>query len=255
MNPDSNNEEHQEYSAGLVLVAGGTGSRFNSKTAASATTKQRKQYVNLDGIPIYIHTLSKFINIKEILEIAVVLPEEDIEFIKNTLCKHFNEHNKLKFVIGGSERVYSVINGFQSIKKNVDIVLIHDAVRPFIEENTIMQSMMEAQKNGAAIVAVPVKDTLKLADGNSMIEKTLNRQQLYSAQTPQVFKRDIFEKAVGNWKKIGEPAVTDDAMLVELMNEKVKIVMGSYINIKITNAEDMILAQAILLSQQKQKQK
>ena len=250
MSGDSNNVEQQEYSAGLVLVAGGSGSRFNSKTAASAKAKQRKQYVNLDGVPIYIHTLSKFININEIAEIAVVLPKDDIEFVKNSVCKHFSEHKKLKFVIGGSERVYSVINGFKSITKDVDIVLIHDAVRPFIEEKTILQTMWEAQKTGAAIVAVPVKDTLKKVSQDSAIEKTLNRQQLYSAQTPQVFKRNVFEKAIENWQKLGKPAVTDDAMLVELMNEQVKIVEGNYTNIKITTPEDMILARAILNSQE-----
>ena len=178
-----------------------------------------------------------------------MLPKDDIEFVKNSVCNHFSEHKKLKFVIGGSERVYSVISGFKSITMDVDIVLIHDAVRPFIEEKTILQTMREAQKTGAAIVAVPVKDTLKQVGKDSAIEKTLNRQQLYSAQTPQVFKKDVFEKAIDNWQKLGQPAVTDDAMLVELMNEEVKIVEGNYTNIKITTPDDMILARAIQLSQ------
>ncbi|MCD4655947.1 MAG: 2-C-methyl-D-erythritol 4-phosphate cytidylyltransferase [Planctomycetes bacterium] len=242
MTPDMNNEKQQMYSAGLVLVAGGSGSRFNSK--------QRKQYVNLDGKPIIIHTLAKFINIEEISEIVIVLPENDIEFVRNEVSKYFSEYKKLKFVIGGSERVYSVINGFNSLTKSIDIVLIHDAVRPFIEKNSIVQTIMEAKNTGAAIVAVSVKDTLKKTNDNLLIEQTLNRQYLYAAQTPQVFKREVFEKAIENWRKLEEPAVTDDAMLVELMNYKVKIVEGSYTNIKITKPEDMILARAILFSRE-----
>jgi len=236
-------------SVGLIIVAGGSGTRFRAANDVSGYTDTKKQYIALNEKPIFIHTLSKFIGLPGISEIVIVCPADDIPFVEAETKKFYPLQKNMKFVSGGSERVYSVINGFSSISDDVDMVMIHDAVRPFIEKDTIFKAIKETEITGAAIVAVPVKDTIKLSDDSGVIERTVDRSKLFAAQTPQVFKRDVFKSAIENWRRKGEPAVTDDAMMIEMICEPVKLVVGSYKNIKITKPEDISVAKGILNSQ------
>ena len=238
-------------SAGLILVAGGSGKRFQESDEQSASPQRKKQYFLLQNKPVFIHTLEKFIDIAEISEVVIVCPTDDLEYVKSEVENYSGTQKVMKFVSGGSERVYSVINGFQNISENVNLVLIHDAVRPFIEKSTIIESIAQADAHGASIVAVPVTDTLKSANDKQIIERTVDRDKLYRAQTPQTFRKELFAKAVENWKQAGEPRVTDDAMLAEMLGIPVKIVVGSYSNIKITTREDILIAESMLNSQNK----
>ena len=224
--------------AGLVLVAGGKSLRFADSV--------KKQFVELEGEPIFIRTLRKFAQFDEIVERILVLPEDDIDDIKAKFSSQLAELKVNKFGTGGKERVYSVINGFQAIRADVDFAIIHDAVRPFVSADIIVNALRKAEQTGAAIVALEVRDTLKRVSKNSDIVETVDRRGIYAAQTPQIFECSLFEKAIENWRKLDEPAVTDDAMLVEMLGEKVSIVEGSFLNIKITTPEDRLLAQAIL---------
>ena len=149
-----------------------------------------------------------------------------------------------QIVSGGSERQYSVANGL----KNVDpskIVLVHDGARPFIKETHIHKAVLEADRIGAAVVAVRVKDTIKRVNSNSVIEETIDRSSLWAIQTPQAFRGVILHQAFK--EAIKENFLgTDDASLVEKMGGKVAVVEGDYLNIKITTQEDLIFAEAIL---------
>jgi 2-C-methyl-D-erythritol 4-phosphate cytidylyltransferase len=152
-------------------------------------------------------------------------------------------------VLGGKRRQDSVDKGLKAVSKEADWVLIHDGVRPFINKELISSVIKEAKKAGAAIVGVPVKATIKKLKTQSLklktkfvVEKTLNRDNLWEIQTPQVFKKDLILKA---YKRFGNINVTDDAMLVEKMGIKPRVVLGSYNNIKITTPEDLVIAKAI----------
>jgi 2-C-methyl-D-erythritol 4-phosphate cytidylyltransferase len=135
-----------------------------------------------------------------------------------------------------------VANGLKAIGPQADLILIHDAARPFITKGLVSSVIKEARKAGAAIAAVPVKATIKKVKNGSVVEKTLDRGKLWEIQTPQVFKKDLILKAYKKFKRI--PA-TDDAMLVERLGAKVSVVLGSYSNIKITTPEDLIIAKGI----------
>ena len=137
----------------------------------------------------------------------------------------------------------AVFNGLKAAGKNCEIVLIHDGVRPFVKKETVLESVKAAQKFGAAVVAVPVIPTIKRVDEKGFIVSTLNRKFLWEIQTPQAFKRDVI---VNSYKKCLGEDITDDAMLAENAGYKVKIVMGSYDNIKITTPKDLKTAESIL---------
>ena len=223
--------------AGLIIVAGGISRRFGGSV--------KKQFVTLGNVPIFLRTLQVFSGITEIAERVVVLPASEIDEIQNKFVAELSEVKVDKLVAGGKERVNSVIQGFNALSAECETIIIHDAVRPFVSQEIILNTMKTAEEFGAAIVAVPVKDTLKSVDENLQITKTADRSKLYSAQTPQIFSRKLFENSIKNWQELDEPEVTDDAMLVELLGEKVNISNGSYLNIKVTQPEDILLAQAI----------
>ncbi|MFZ2938624.1 MAG: 2-C-methyl-D-erythritol 4-phosphate cytidylyltransferase [Candidatus Omnitrophota bacterium] len=224
-----------------IVLAAGRGRRFNSSTP--------KPLVKINSKPIIVYsleTLSKNPYIKDI--IVVVNPKNKKQIIEK--IKQFGILKVKKIILGGRQRQDSVRNGLKALGCNCNLVLIHDAARPFIREKDLSAVIKLAKNKGAAILGVPVKATIKAAScrrhvsgpGKVVVAKTLNRENLWEIQTPQVFKKDLILQA---YKKFGRSHVTDDAMLLEKLGRKVYLVCGCYNNIKITTPEDIIIARAI----------
>ena len=219
-----------------VIAAGGQGKRMNSNVS--------KQFLTIKGHPILYYTLNKFEKMKILNEIILVVPPADVKYTKEQIIKKYG-FKKTRIVEGGKERQDSVYNGLKALPKDVDIVVIHDGVRPFIPVKIIENSIEAAAECDAVGVAVPVKDTIKVVDDKSIVKTTPDRKALWAIQTPQTFKYDVIMKA---YEKAMEDGFygTDDTVLVERMGLPVKIIEGSYENIKITTPEDIIFAEAFV---------
>lgn len=225
-----------------IVVAAGKGLRMGSKT--------RKQYLCLDKIPIITRTIMAFDACDQIHEIVLVIPEQDHEYCKNNILDPFGFAKKIHLIEGGKERQDSVLNGLKRVKDRINsdkeaIVLIHDGVRPFVNQNIIKACILKAIEYGACIPAVKITDTVKQVCPDLSIQKTINRQFLYIAQTPQTFKLDLILRAFEHAIKTCFSG-TDDASLVEHLGEKVVIINGSKMNIKITTKQDLILGKYLL---------
>ena len=220
----------------VVIVSAGRGSRMKSDI--------NKQFLKIGGKEVIAHTVERFYNNKNIGEIIIVVREDEKEFFQENIINKYGYKN-LKIAFGGKERQDSVYNGLQEVDKNCSIVLIHDGARPFVTNEIIEQSIECAQKYNCAIVGIPVKDTIKIVNENNDVCNTPNRNTLWSIQTPQVFDYSLIMKAhekAKNDKYYG----TDDSMLMEYLGYNVKVVEGSYDNIKITTPEDLKVAEEIL---------
>ena len=169
----------------------------------------------------------------------------DIGFCLEKIINPAGIQKKVTPVAGGLKRQDSVYNGLLAVDEKVSTVVIHDGVRPFINPSSIEECIREAVLHGACILGMPASDTLKLADDSGYIEKTLERDSVWLAQTPQAFNYSLIKKAHDRARKEGFKG-TDDASLVERIGEKVKIIRGSIENIKITTPEDLAIARAIL---------
>ena len=223
-----------------IVLAAGKGLRFKSAIPKPVALINRK--------PVFLYSLSvldKHPNVKEII-LVVNLSNKRLLLKEIRKC---NIEKLKKIVIGGKQRRDSVRRGLKFVSGLSNLILIHDGVRPFIDKDIISRLVLEAAASGAAIVGVPVKDTIKEIQNPKskiqklkIVKKTLKRENLWQVQTPQVFKKDLIIRA---YNKFGRMAVTDDASLVEKLGVKVRIVTGSYFNIKITTAEDLVLAKAI----------
>ena len=225
---------------GVVIVAAGTGSRMNMGI--------NKQFIKLEGKEIIYYTIEKFYKNENIDDIVVVVKEEEAEFFRKEILDKYNFKN-IKLAYGGKERQDSVYNGLKSLDKECNIVLIHDGARPFVSNKIINKSIEEAKENKAIVVGVPVKDTIKVIDNDKNIVDTPNRSLLWAVQTPQTFDYNLIIKSYEDAFKDGFYG-TDDAMLVERIGYKVKMVEGSYNNIKITTQEDLGLGSQILKVQE-----
>jgi 2-C-methyl-D-erythritol 4-phosphate cytidylyltransferase len=229
-----------------VIVAAGAGSRMGGVQAAP------KQFLTIAGAPILAHTLSTFEACPEIEDIILVArPEHQPE------CEHLlTEYGLQKvtaIVSGGTERQDSVWQGVAQAPLHTEIVVIHDAVRMFVTQQILTASIQAAREYGACVVAVPIKDTVKRARADSpneagspvpgFVATTLNRQELWQAQTPQTFQYQLILDIHHQAQQRGI-RVTDDAALAEYFEHPVKIVQGSYRNIKITTPDDLMIAQA-----------
>jgi 2-C-methyl-D-erythritol 4-phosphate cytidylyltransferase len=220
-----------------IIVAAGKGKRMGENI--------NKQYIKLKDKEVLAITLEEFSKVDQVEEIIVVVSPDEVEFCKKNIIEKYNFSKVKKIVCGGKERQQSVYNGLLGCGAETDIVLIHDGARPFIDNEIICKSIEGAKINGACTVAVPVKDTIKVADSNKIITKTLKRDELYLIQTPQAFKYELILEA--HKKALSETTLaTDDTMLVEALGYKVKIIDGDYFNIKITTPEDLIFGNAIL---------
>ena len=221
---------------GVVIVPAGTGSRMNMGI--------NKQFIKLEGKEIIAYTIEKFYNNSNIEDIVVVVKEDESEFFKKEILDKYNFKN-VKIAYGGKERQDSVYNGLKLLDEKCDVVLIHDGARPFVSDKIIDKSIEEAKEHKAIVVGVPVKDTIKVIDNDKNIVDTPNRSVLWAVQTPQTFDYNILIDAYKDAFK-NKFYGTDDAMLVERIGYKVKMLEGSYNNIKITTQEDLNIGSQIL---------
>ena len=201
---------------GVVIVAAGTGSRMNIGI--------NKQFIKLEGKEIIAYTIEKFYNNSNIEDIVVVVKEDESEFFKKEILDKYNFKN-VKIAYGGKERQDSVYNGLKLLDEKCDVVLIHDGARPFVSDKIIDKSIEEAKEHKAIVVGVPVKDTIKVIDNDKNIVDTPNRSVLWAVQTPQTFDYNILIDAYKDAFK-NKFYGTDDAMLVERIGYKVKLLEG-----------------------------
>lgn len=221
-----------------IIVAGGSGKRMGMAI--------KKQYILLEEKEVLAHTIEAFNNCTFIDEIIVVVGEEEIEATRENIIRKYGYTKVKKVVAGGKERQDSVYNGLINTDDQSKYVMIHDGARPFITKETISKALEVVKQNKACVVAVPVKDTIKVVNNTSKeIEHTPKRETLWSVQTPQCFEKDMLLSAY-EFAHENNLAVTDDSMLVEAYGKKVYIVEGDYTNIKITTKDDLILGKAIL---------
>ena len=218
-----------------VVAAAGSGKRLGLKT--------KKPFVPLAGKELIIHTL-KALSASNAVDAIIVAAEPSCVGRFRRLVKRHGLKKVAAVVAGGRTRAESVRNCLAAIDDSTDIILIHDGGRPFIDTKTIADSVALARRHGGCIVAVPESDTVKLAGKDLFIRKTLDRRQVFRAQTPQVFRRSLIMKAYN--AKIAAGGATDDSSLVEMIGGKVKILKGSYRNIKITTKEDLKFAEVLL---------
>jgi 2-C-methyl-D-erythritol 4-phosphate cytidylyltransferase len=229
----------------VILPAAGRSSRFHDK--------EKKPFANLDGRAVWLRTAELFVTRKDVVECLIVVAPEDQEMFRRRYGANLAFMN-VRIVDGGAERFESVANALAMIGPDADFVAIHDAVRPCLTEALVAAVVAKAEQTGAALLAVPVTDTVKHVTGQQQVQKTLPRQGMWLAQTPQVFRRDWLTEAYAQRAKFGKN-ITDDAQLVEAAGHPVFVVEGSNSNIKITTRGDLALAEAVLKSLPKPKVK
>lgn len=220
-----------------VVLAAGLGVRMG--------TSVPKQFLTLGKMPLLVHSLRLFEHIELINEVILVVAESDSDHCRKEIVSKFSLNKVSQVVVGGSRRQDSVWNGLQAVKSSTKIALLHDAVRPFVTETMVCGVINGARNQGAAIIAIPMRDTVKRVGNDKIIESTLHREELWLAQTPQAFQLNILKKAHLTYEEDGLDA-TDDAMMVEKLGQKVSVIFGSFDNIKITCPEDLIIGEAIL---------
>ena len=222
-----------------IVVAAGKGTRLGGN--------QPKQFLELCGVPIVIHTLRQFERSEEINEIIVVVPAESTAAF-SSLAEKFEIRKLVRVVSGGATRAQSVRHGLNAIA-SAEIVAVHDGVRPFVTLDEIDSVVTAARASGAAILVAPVADTIKEI-GNGRVKRTLTRHNLRRALTPQCFSYDLLKRAYDQLDEVEAAGieVTDDSLLVKRLGAEVVAVEGSARNIKVTQAEDLVLAEAILAS-------
>ncbi|HEX8816856.1 MAG TPA: 2-C-methyl-D-erythritol 4-phosphate cytidylyltransferase [Terriglobales bacterium] len=235
-----------------IIPAAGLGTRMASPPSAKAAKPlPSKQFTELGGTPILVHTLRKFAAAPEVTEIVVALRSNEIEGFQNRLREEAKDlpPNKIRLVEGGEHRQNSVANALAAISaSDNDIILVHDAVRPFVTVEIIRDVIRAAEKYGAAIAGWPAVDTVKLVERTAegaVITATVPREKVVMAQTPQGFRYVILNKAFNEAITAGFIG-TDEAALVERSEHPVAVVMGSPRNIKITTPADMDLAEFYL---------
>lgn len=224
-----------------IVLAAGRGKRMNSTIP--------KQYLLLEGKPVLYYSLLAFEN-SMVDEIILVTGKEDVSYCQKEIAEKYNFQKIKAIIAGGKERYHSVFCGLQELEKQksaAEYVMIHDGARPFVNDAIIERCAESVEKYKACVAGMPVKDTIKIADSSLFAAQTPNRSDVWMVQTPQVFARSLIHNAykeiIAREEAGEEISVTDDAMVVETMTDcKVKMVPGSYENIKITTPEDLQIA-------------
>jgi 2-C-methyl-D-erythritol 4-phosphate cytidylyltransferase len=222
--------------AAAIITAAGIGKRMGAG--------RPKQYLEVAGKPIVVHTIERFMGADGIEQLIVTVPPGDEASFESDIAKPLGLSEHVEVVAGGERRQDSVRNGLARVADGIDVVLIHDGVRPFIRRETIGEAMRAAQDEGACIVAMPLKETIKFVDGSEYIDQTVDRAPLWGAQTPQSFRLDVIRRAFEE-ADAADFVGTDDAMLVERIGKPVKVIRGDYNNIKITTKEDLEIAEIL----------
>ncbi len=220
-----------------IIPAGGSGKRVGGEV--------RKQYLTLGGKPVLAHTLTAFQKSDTIDEIILVAPEDDLDFVRQNIVAP-NDLGKVSAVVaGGRERQDSVFNGLKALAGPCDVVLVSDAVRPFVTQDMIARVTDAAIRQGAACIGVRAKDTIKETVEGDVVQATLPREHLWQTQTPQAFQYEILCRAYAAAEKDGYYG-TDDASLVERIGVPVVMIEGASRNIKITTPDDLVIAEALM---------
>lgn len=217
-----------------IIVAAGSGKRFASETP--------KQFLNIAGKPVIIHTLERFEACPEIAEVILVLAFAEIEAFK-IIASNYNLAKLTRIVPGGKTRAESVLNGLLAADARTEVIAVHDGARPLVSVQEISATIFKAKETGAACLVAPVTDTIKQISGDKITD-TLDRTNLRRALTPQAFRFEILRHAFEDSDLSDE--VTDECYLVEKLGQTIAFVEGSPQNIKITYAEDLIAAEAFI---------
>jgi 2-C-methyl-D-erythritol 4-phosphate cytidylyltransferase len=227
----------------VILPAAGRSSRFRDK--------EKKPFAILDGRAVWLRCAELFITRSDVVQCIIVVAKADQEVFRRRFGANLAFMN-IQVCDGGNERFDSITNALAVIKSEADFIAIHDAVRPCLTNELIDSVFSRAEKTGAAVLAVPVTDTVKQVDPHDQIQSTLPRKGLWLAQTPQVFRKDWLIEAYARPVQGPDP-ITDDAQLVERAGHKAHVVEGSTSNIKITTRADLHLAEAVLKARPKPK--
>lgn len=231
------NVNMQKKKCTAIVLAAGQGKRMG--------TAVQKQYLELKGRPVLYYSLQTFQQSTLIDEIVLVVREGQEEYCQKEIVEKYNFTKVKNIVLGGRERYHSVWNGLQKVQEGY--VFIHDGARPFLTEAILERAYQEVCQHSACVVGMPVKDTIKIADTDGFANETPNRNLVWQIQTPQVFSVELIRKAYGLLMEQTDICVTDDAMVVEqMLDMKVRLVQGSYENIKITTPEDLDIAEILV---------
>ena len=221
-----------------IVLAAGQGKRMNASI--------QKQYLLIKDKPVLYYSLKAFEDCPFIDEIILVTGTEEIAYCRQEFVEKYGFRKIQRIVAGGKERYHSVYEGLKA-SENADYVYIHDGARPFLTQDILERAKEEVETSGACVVGMPVKDTIKISDGNGTAVDTPKRDLVWLIQTPQVFSYELIYQAYKKLMSGDTVAVTDDAMVLEVMeNRKVRLVKGSYQNIKITTPEDLMIAEVFL---------
>jgi len=220
----------------IIIPAAGKSERFGGA--------EKKTMAKLDGRPVFLRTIEHFIRREDVCQTILVVAPEDIDTVKSSYGANLGFMG-VQLVQGGARRSDSVAAALKTISDQAEFVAVHDAARPCVSIEWINAVFAEAQKTGAAILAAPVTGTLKKVSAQKVIEQTVPRADLYEAQTPQVFRKDVILKAYEKLAEGGDD-ITDDSQLVERIGHPVSIVLSDASNLKITSRGDLTLAAAIL---------
>jgi len=231
----------------VIIPAAGLGRRMGRPGAEQGIPEKsgtsRKQFMLLEGAPILVHTIRKFVGFPEVEQILAVLRAEDRDWFGEQLRAQ-GLGRPVELVVGGEYRQDSVKNGLQAVGANMDLVAVHDAVRPFVPMALIEAVIGKAKETGAAILGIPPVDTVKQVE-RAWIRGTLPRERIVLAQTPQVFRAELLRRAYEQAEQDGFIG-SDEASLVERLEVEVAVVLGSDRNIKITKPSDMAMARLFL---------
>jgi 2-C-methyl-D-erythritol 4-phosphate cytidylyltransferase len=219
----------------VIVAAAGKSTRFADKN-------YKKPFAPLANRAVWLHSVDRFVNREDVKQTILTIAAEDREFFDMKFGANIAILN-LEVVEGGVHRADSVQRALERVKSDIEFVAIHDAARPCIADKWIDQVFEAAQRTGAAILAAPVAETLKRVDGRKQITATVDRDALWAAQTPQVFRRELLVEA---YAKRGGADATDDAQLVERLGRPVTVVPCSTMNLKITTRDDLRLAEQVL---------
>src|SRR4051812_22126660 len=219
----------------VILPAAGQSRRFHDKA-------YKKPFAPLGGRAVWLHSAERFLNRSDVKQVIVCISAEDREFFNMKFGANIAILG-VEVIEGGEHRTDTVQRAIERVQGDIDFIAVHDAARPCVAEAWIDSVFAAAEREGAAILAAPVQATLKRADQNKHITATVDRESLWEAQTPQVFRRDLLIEA---YAKRGREPVTDDAQLIERLGKPVTIVPCSALNIKITSRDDLKLAEQVL---------
>jgi len=240
---------HDKKNITAIILAAGQGKRMNSGI--------NKQFLMVFNKPIIVYTVELFLENPLITDIFLVVSEDEMNIMQEDIVnRYFTKNEKrITLVVGGKERYNSVYNALLLTEISTDYILIHDGARPLLFQENINKLIQELDSSKACILGVKAKDTYKVVDSTNNILSTVNRNELYSIQTPQAFHKSVIVEAYTKGIKAPE-GVTDDSMMVELFtNYSVKLVEGDYSNIKITTQDDLLLMEKIILERIKNKSK